>query len=83
MLVMVGAGGPIFPSTVLFAPVAVVWEWRQTDASFQLGLLVGAPLLYGMYALLCALAKRRAMLTVAACAHAVCFFVTLSQRDAW
>ena len=83
MLTILRAGGPIFPSTVLFAPIAVVWEWTRTEASLILGLLIGAPLLYGVYAILWALPKRRMMLPVAASAHVLCFVVTLWQRDAW
>lgn len=80
LLLILEAGGPIFPFTVLFAPLAVVVEMIGTGHVLYLSLFVGGPLLYGLYALLLVLPNRLRNLSIAAAAHLVCFAITLWQR---
>ena len=84
-LVLLGvlrAGGPIFPMTVLFAPVAVLVERIPTQTStLELELEAGGPLLYGLYAALLGSRERWRNVWIAGAVHVVCFLITLWQRD--
>ena len=80
LLSILRAGGPIFPFTVLFAPVAVVVEIVGGGRALYLGLFVGGPLLYGLYALPLVLPNRARNLSIACGAHLMCFAITLWQR---
>jgi hypothetical protein len=80
LLSVLQGGGPIFPFTVLFAPVAVIVEMIGSDRALYFGLFVGAPLLYGLYGSLLAFPRRLRNLSIAAVVHLVCFAITLGQR---
>lgn len=80
LLSVLQAGGPIFPFTVLFAPLAVIVEIIGTDRALYFSLFVGGPLLYGLYGLLMVFPKRLRNLSIAALTHLVCFAITLWQR---
>ena len=82
LLAVLRAGGPIFPVTVLFAPVAVFVEWIPSQPStLELELEAGGPLLFGLYAALLVSRKRRRNVSIAAAAHTLFFLITLWQRD--
>jgi hypothetical protein len=81
LLSMLQAGGPIFPFTVVFAPLAVIVEIIGTDRALYFSLFVGGPLLYGLYAWLLAFPNRLGNLSIAAAGHLICFAITLWQRD--
>ena len=81
LLEVLRAGGPIFPMTVLFAPVAVFIEWVPVQpTSLQRELEAGGPLLYGLYATALVSRKRRRNVSIAAASHVLCFVITLWQR---
>lgn len=81
LLTILQAGGPIFPMTLLYAPAHMLVEWTADDRVLLLVLFALGPLLFGAYALLAALPKRRLTLPLALLLHLVCFNVTLVQRD--
>jgi hypothetical protein len=80
LLAILAAGGPIFPFTLLFAPMAVVVEMIGTDRALFACLLIGGPLLYGLYAWLLTLPNRLRTVSIAGGIHLLCFAVTLWQR---
>jgi hypothetical protein len=80
LLSVLQAGGPIFPFTVLFAPLAVIVEMTGSDRAIYVSLFVGGPLLYGLYGSLLAAHNRLRNLSIAAVLHLVCFAITLWQR---
>ena len=58
ILAILQSGGPIFPFTMLSAPLAIVLEIMGTARALYLSLFVEGPLLYGVYAMLLALPSR-------------------------
>lgn len=83
LLVLMQAGGPIFPYTLLYAPMAVITEAVETKSGleFYLALFVGGPLMYGLYGLLIVFPKPVRNLLIALSIHLLCFAITLWQRD--
>ena len=80
LLLVLQSGGPIFPFTVLFAPLAVIVEMAGSDRALYFSLFVGGPLLFGLYGLLLVVPNRLRNLSMAAVVHVVCFAITLWQR---
>jgi hypothetical protein len=80
LLLVLEAGGPIFPFTLLFAPVAVVVEMIGTGRALYAGMFVVGPLLYGLYAWLFVLPNQVRYFSIAGVVHLLCFAITLWQR---
>lgn len=71
--VLLSSEGPIFPLTVVFAPLAVLWELgRPTNTAFDLTLFGGGAALFAAYGAAGSWWGRRAVIAVSAF-HCACF----------